>query len=750
MKKPLVIITGPTAVGKTELSISLAKQINGEIISADSMQVYRHMDIGSAKIKPEEMEGIPHYLIDELEPDEEFNVVLFQKKAKEYMEQIYAKGKIPILVGGTGFYIQAIVKDIDFTEAKEDVSYRKELEEMAKTEGPEVLHQMLAQVDPDSARDIHFNNVKRVIRALEYFHQTKSPISKHNQEQFEKESPYQYAYFVLNCPRPLLYERINLRVDQMMEEGLLEEVTQLKEKGYHRQMVSMQGLGYKELLDCLNGNLTKEEAVQAIKQETRHFAKRQITWFKREKEVIWIQKENFKSNQEIIQYMTAQMKEKNIGNPTADMYQTLGISPEVYAFGEEICNQLKERFAQIDQVAEYNQLKVLSAMQQHKVSDVHFAATSGYGYNDLGRDTLEQVYATVFGTEAALVRPQITCGTHALAVALAGNLRPGDELFSPVGKPYDTLEEVIGIRPSTGSLAEYGITYRQVDLLEDGSFDYPNIEKAINERTKVVTIQRSKGYQTRPTLSVARIGELISFIKKIKPEVICMVDNCYGEFVEILEPSQVGADMVVGSLIKNPGGGLAPIGGYIAGTKDCVEKAAYRLTSPGLGAEVGATLGIMQSFYQGFFLAPTVVAGALKGAIFAANIYESLGFSVLPNGQESRHDIIQAVTFGKKEGVIEFCKGIQAAAPVDSYVTPEPWAMPGYDSDVIMAAGAFVQGSSIELSADGPIKPPYSVYFQGGLTWEHAKFGILMSLQNLVKAGIAHIEKKEDNQCPSM
>ena len=424
---------------------------------------------------------------------------------------------------------------------------------------------------------------------------------------------------------------------------------------------------------------------------------------------------------------------------TASLYKEMGISEKVLSFGARVEAELKERFAAIEENVEYNQLKVLRAMRKNRVEAACFAATSGYGYNDLGRDKLEEVYADVFHTEAALVRPQIACGTHALAVALSGNLRPGDELFSPVGKPYDTLEEVIGIRPSTGSLAEYGVTYRQVDLLEDGSFDYPAIEKALNEKTRLVTIQRSKGYQTRPTLSVKRIGELIAFIKERKPDVICMVDNCYGEFVERIEPTDAGADLCVGSLIKNPGGGLAPIGGYIAGKEEYVERAAYRLTSPGLGKEVGASLGVMTSFYQGLFLAPTVVGGALKGAIFAANIYEKLGFPVIPNGSESRHDIIQAVTLGTPEGVIAFCKGIQAAAPVDSYVTPEPWAMPGYDSDVIMAAGAFVQGSSIELSADGPIKPPYAVYFQGGLTWQHAKFGILMSLQKLYEAGIVKL-----------
>lgn len=421
------------------------------------------------------------------------------------------------------------------------------------------------------------------------------------------------------------------------------------------------------------------------------------------------------------------------------MYKKLGIDEAVYTFGETILKDLKERFEKIDETVEFNQLKVIQAMQKNKVSDIHFAATTGYGYNDLGRDTLEEVYASVFHAEAALVRPQLICGTHALNVALSANLRPGDELLSPVGKPYDTLEEVIGIRESRGSLKEYGVSYRQVDLLEDGSFDYENIKRAINEKTKLVTIQRSKGYQTRPTLSIERIKELIAFIKQIKPEVICMVDNCYGEFVEKTEPTDVGADLCVGSLIKNPGGGLAPIGGYIVGKKEYVDNAAYRLSSPGLGKEVGATLGITQSFYQGLFLAPTVVGGALKGAIFAANIYEKLGFQVVPNGTESRHDIIQAVTFGTPEGVIEFCKGIQAAAPVDSHVVPEPWAMPGYDSEVIMAAGAFVQGSSIELSADAPIKPPYSVYFQGGLTWQHAKLGILMSLQKLKDASIAKV-----------
>ena len=414
-------------------------------------------------------------------------------------------------------------------------------------------------------------------------------------------------------------------------------------------------------------------------------------------------------------------------------YKSMGISEELLHLSDTIEDSLKERFIRIDQIAEYNQQKVIKAMQENRVSDIHFASTTGYGYNDIGRDTLEDVYASVFHAESALVRPQLTCGTHALTIALSANLRPGDELLSPVGKPYDTLEGVIGIRPTPGSLAEYGITYRQVDLLEDGAFDYEGIKAAINPSTKMVTIQRSKGYQTRPTLSVERIGELITFIKSIKPDVICMVDNCYGEFVEVIEPTDVGADLCVGSLIKNPGGGLAPIGGYIVGKKELVDQAAYRLTAPGLGKEVGATLGINGLLYQGLFLAPTVVAGALKGAIFAANLYEHFGFPVIPNGSEPRYDIIQAVTLGTPEGIIAFCKGIQAAAPVDSFVTPEPWAMPGYDSDVIMAAGAFVQGSSIELSADAPIKPPYAVYFQGGLTWYHAKLGILKSAQCMLE-----------------
>lgn len=424
-----------------------------------------------------------------------------------------------------------------------------------------------------------------------------------------------------------------------------------------------------------------------------------------------------------------------------NMYGMLGISSEVEAFGNEILKDLKERFEQIDAVAEYNQAKVLKAMQAERVDATCFAGSTGYGYNDDGRDKLENVYARCFNTEAALVRPQITCGTHALAIALSANLLPGDELLSPVGKPYDTLEKVIGTVYSPCSLKEYGVSYKQVELLEDGTFDYENIKKAINEKTKLVTIQRSKGYAMRPTFSVKQIGDLIAFIKEIKPDVICMVDNCYGEFVDIIEPSNVGADMIVGSLIKNPGGGLAPIGGYICGKQACIDRCAYRLSAPGLGQEVGASLDVNRALYQGFFLAPTVTSGALKGAVFAANIYEKLGFRVIPNSTEPRNDIIQAVELGSADAMKAFCQGIQAAAPVDSYLTPVPYAMPGYTCDVIMAAGAFIQGSSIELSADGPIREPYSVYFQGGLTWFHAKTGILMSLQKLYEAGLVDLKK---------
>lgn len=421
---------------------------------------------------------------------------------------------------------------------------------------------------------------------------------------------------------------------------------------------------------------------------------------------------------------------------TNSIYNQLGVSDQVLRFGQEVLEGLTDQFRHIDQVAEFNQAKVIAAMQKNRVNATHFNLSTGYGYDDEGRDNLERVYADCFGAEAALVRPQITCGTHALALALGANLLSGDELLSPVGGPYDTLEEVIGIRPSPCSLKEYGVSYRQVDLLPDGGFDYDGIRAAINEKTRLITIQRSKGYATRPSYSVEEIGRLIAFCKECKPDVLCMVDNCYGEFVETQEPTNVGADMVVGSLIKNLGGGLAPTGGYVCGRKECIERCAYRLSAPGLGREVGANLGLLTSFYQGLFLAPTVVSSAVRGAVFAAGCYEKLGFRVVPGSGEIRRDIIQAVELGSREAMVAFCKGIQSAAPVDSYVTPEPWAMPGYESEVIMAAGAFVQGASIELSADGPIRPPYAVYFQGGLTWFHAKLGILMSIQKLLDAGI--------------
>ena len=415
-----------------------------------------------------------------------------------------------------------------------------------------------------------------------------------------------------------------------------------------------------------------------------------------------------------------------------EMYLSLGVSDKVLQFGEAVLDELKPRFAGIEEIAELNQAKVIGAMQKNRVNATHFAASTGYGYDDEGRDNLERVYASAFHTEAALVRPQITCGTHALAIALSANLLPGDEMLAISGKPYDTLEEVIGLRESPCSLKEYGVSYAQVDLREDGSFDFPAIERALNDKTKLIHIQRSKGYCPRPTISVDAIGEAIAFCKKLRPDVVIMVDNCYGEFVEANEPSDFGADMIVGSLIKNPGGGLAPIGGYICGTQKCIDRCAYRLSAPGLGQEVGANLGLMPALYQGFFLAPSVVSGAVKGAVFVAACYEKLGFTVVPSSKEARHDIIQCVELGSPEGMVAFCKGIQSAAAVDSYVDPVPAPMPGYDSDVIMAAGAFVQGSSIELSADGP----YAVYYQGGLTWYHAKLGVLLSLQKMLDAGL--------------
>ena len=424
-----------------------------------------------------------------------------------------------------------------------------------------------------------------------------------------------------------------------------------------------------------------------------------------------------------------------------EAYKKLGIDRDVFDFCEGIQRELKDRFEAIGAMAELNQLKVMDAFRKEQVQEACLMGTSGYGYNDLGRDTLEKVYADIFHTDDALVRPQITCGTHALALALMSNLRPGDHMLSASGRPYDTLEEVIGIRESKGSLKEYGISYDEVPLRDDGSFDFDGIREKLLPETKLVAIQRSKGYSDRKSFSVRQIAECIDLIKSIRSDVIIMVDNCYGEFVEDIEPTDVGADMAVGSLIKNPGGGLAPMGGYIAGKSECIENAARRLTSPGLGKEVGATFGMMRDFYQGLFLAPTVTASALKGAVFAANIYERLGFEILPAASDERYDIIQAVTFRREDALISFCRGIQAASPVDSFVAPEPWDMPGYDSKVIMAAGCFISGSSIELSADGPLREPYSVYFQGGLTWEHAKYGIMNSLQYLVNDNIVDRNK---------
>lgn len=400
-------------------------------------------------------------------------------------------------------------------------------------------------------------------------------------------------------------------------------------------------------------------------------------------------------------------------------------------------SELESKFKEINKITEYNQYKVLKAMQKNRLSESCFNVSTGYGYNDIGRDTLEQIYADVFHTELALVRPQIISGTHALTVALFGNLRYGDEMVSLVGAPYDTLQSVIGhIREVKGSLVEHGVIYKQVDLLEDGSINYAGIAEKITDKTKLVEIQRSKGYDYRPSLTVDEIEKIIKTVKAIKPDVICMVDNCYGEFTDYIEPSDVGADLIVGSLIKNPGGGLAPVGGYIAGKAGYVENAAYRLTSPGMGREVGPSLGVITSLMQGLFFAPGVVNASLKGAVFASAIFKKLGFNVMPEPDEKRADIVQAIQMKTPDGVIAFCEGIQMGAAVDSYVKPEPWDMPGYDCQVIMAAGAFVQGSSIELSADAPMKEPYTVFMQGGLTWYHAKIGIMMTVNNLYKKGI--------------
>ncbi|MEG1311947.1 MAG: methionine gamma-lyase family protein [Romboutsia sp.] len=406
-----------------------------------------------------------------------------------------------------------------------------------------------------------------------------------------------------------------------------------------------------------------------------------------------------------------------------------GLDDEIFELSEDVMNDIKDEFEQIKKVREYNQYKVLKAMQKARLSDNHFNWTTGYGYNDLGREKIEEIYSEVFGAEDALVRPIIVNGTHALTLCLQGIVRPGDEILSVTGKPYDTLEGVIGIREEKGCLKEFGITYDQVDFLEDGNVDLKGIKEKINSRTKLIMIQRSKGYSWRKSLTIADIKEVIDTVKSINSELIVMVDNCYGEFIETQEPTDVGADIMAGSLIKNPGGGLALTGGYIAGRADLVELISYRLTSPGIGKECGLTFGTSRTVLQGFFMAPYVVSQAVMGAIFCARAFEKLGYDVLPKYDDVRSDIIQIVRLNNTEEVIAFCQGVQAAAAVDSYVKPEPWAMPGYEDEVIMAAGAFIQGSSIELSADAPIRPPYNVYFQGGLTFDHSKMGTLKAIQ---------------------
>lgn len=397
---------------------------------------------------------------------------------------------------------------------------------------------------------------------------------------------------------------------------------------------------------------------------------------------------------------------------------------------------LAERFAEVDRIAFVNTTKVMKAFADNRVSEAMFASTTGYGYDDRGRDTLDKIYAEVFSAEAAFVRHNIVNGTQALTIGLFGLLRPGDTLLSVTGKPYDTLEKVIGIDGTTGdgSLADFGVSYKQVDMLDDGAIDYDGIEKELDGNVKVVFVQRSKGYMNRKTLSSSEIGEIVSFVKEKSPETFVMVDNCYGEFCDETEPTAYGADLIAGSLIKNPGGGMAESGGYIAGTARAVELASYRLTSVGVGLEVGATLGQNRNLYKGFFYAPHTVAQALKTAMLAAYIFEKLGYEVEPSYADERHDIIQMVKLGSESAMCRFCKGIQSGSPVDAYVTPEPWDMPGYSDKVIMAAGAFVQGATTELSADGPIREPYSIYFQGGLTYESGKLGIMSAAENIIKA----------------
>ncbi|KPU44840.1 methionine gamma-lyase [Oxobacter pfennigii] len=417
---------------------------------------------------------------------------------------------------------------------------------------------------------------------------------------------------------------------------------------------------------------------------------------------------------------------------------------KVYMIDEKISNlcekvekSIKYKFEELDEIKAYNQYKVLRAFQKNKISDAHFAFTTGYGYGDIGRDSLDRVYADAFNSEDCIVRPHFVSGTHAISVALFGNLRPGDKILAVTGKPYDTLEEIIGIRESRGSLKEYGVGYIQINLAENSKPDFESIKNALisDDKIRLVEIQRSTGYGWRPALTLKDIEDIIVLVKKVRKDVICFVDNCYGEFLDTYEPTEAGADLMAGSLIKNPGGGIAPTGGYIAGKKEYVENASYRLTSPGIGRECGSTFGVMRQLYQGFFLAPHVTMEALKGAIFCSKSFETLGFEVCPEVDSSRSDIIQGIKFKNKDTLIAFCQGIQKGSPIDSFVNAEPWDMPGYNDQVIMAAGAFIQGSSIELSADAPIREPYIAYLQGGLTYEHAKIGIMIALQNLLDKG---------------
>jgi cystathionine beta-lyase family protein involved in aluminum resistance len=424
------------------------------------------------------------------------------------------------------------------------------------------------------------------------------------------------------------------------------------------------------------------------------------------------------------------------------MLKEMGISESVISLSKKVEDKVKVKYAQIDEIAAFNQIKVLNAMQKNRLSDTHFGWNTGYGYDDAGRENTEKIFADIFGAEDALVRPLIVNGTHALTLCLQGTLRPGDTMLSVTGNPYDTLENVIGIAEGSegmGTLKEFGIGYDQVDLDENGDLKLSEIKSKIDEKTKMIYIQRSSGYSWRKSLSVSDIEALCKFVKDIKSDLIIMVDNCYGEFLDFKEPTEVGADIMAGSLIKNPGGGLALSGGYVAGRKDLIELISYRMTTPGIGKECGLTFGQTRSILQGLFMAPTVVASAVKGAVFCSGIYEEIGCEVNPKWNDYRSDIIQSVKLGSADKVIAFCQGIQAAAPVDSYVSPVPWAMPGYTSEVIMAAGAFVQGSSIELSADAPIREPFIVYFQGGLTYDHSKFGVLKSLSRLMDSNLVKL-----------